>query len=108
MYSIVAIIPLVESSSGLEILHDSKGGDVERWLEPRNKSFCLRLISYLSYLLYFHSFIDDLYSYNKSALSTSNSYLEESRGRSSEPFTGHMASNLALSDRLHHIIFILH
>ena len=104
----MVIIPLVKSSSGLEILHGGEGGDVERWHEALNKSLCLRLISCLSYLLYFHSSIVDLYSYNKIALSTSNSYLEESRGRSSEPFTGHTASNLALSDRLHHIIFILH
>jgi len=62
VYSIVVVIPLVESSSGLEILHGGEGGDVERWLEPRNKSLCLRLISCLSYLLYIHSFIVDLYS----------------------------------------------
>ena len=30
---------------------------------------------------------------------TSNSYLEESRGKSSEPFTGYSASNLVSSDR---------
>ena len=61
VYSIVVIIFLVKSSSGLEILHGGEGGDVELWLEPRNKSLCLRLISCLSYLLYIHSFIIDLY-----------------------------------------------
>ena len=102
VYTIVVVIPLVESSNRLEILHGGEGGDVERWLEPQNKSLCLRLISCLSYLPY-HSL--SIYThYNKIALSTSNSYLEESRGRSSEPFTGYTTSNLALSDRLHYLI----
>ena len=37
-----------------------------------------------------------IYSYNEIALRTSNSYLEESGGRSSEPFTGYSASSLVL------------
>jgi len=44
--------PIVDN----EILHGGEGGDVERWLEPRNKSFYLRLL-YCLYLLVYHSFI---------------------------------------------------
>jgi len=74
----VVVIPLVENSSRLEILHGGEGGDVERWLEPRNKSLCLRLISVsLIYFIFIHSL--SIYThYNKIALSTSNSYLGES------------------------------
>jgi len=36
--------------------------------------------------------------YNKVALRTSNSFYEESGGRSSEPFTGHLALSLVLGD----------
>jgi len=39
-----------------EILHNGEGRDVERWLKPQNKSFCLQLLYYL-YLLVYHSFI---------------------------------------------------
>jgi len=35
-----------------EIPHSGEGGDVEQWLEPRNKSSCLRLLSCL-YLFVF-------------------------------------------------------
>ena len=70
---------------------------------------CFNSLLYIDcfiYLLYthcniylFHIHIVDQYSYNKIALCTSNSYLEESRGRSSEPFTGYSASSLVLGDR---------
>jgi len=34
--------PLVEDPIvDWEILHGAEGGDVEQWLEPRNKSSCL-------------------------------------------------------------------
>jgi len=39
-----------------EILHGGEGGDVEQWLEPRNKSSCLWLL-YCLYLFTFYSFI---------------------------------------------------
>ena len=39
-----------------EILHSGEGGDVERWLEPQNKSFMLRLlVSYSLFLFTFHT-----------------------------------------------------
>jgi len=45
-----------------EILHGGEGEDIEQWLEPRNKSSCLRLLNFL-YLFTFYSFIIvDLYS----------------------------------------------
>ena len=48
-----------------EILHGGEGRDVEQWFEPRSKSSCLRLLSYL-YLFAFYSFIIvDLYSSQK-------------------------------------------
>jgi len=39
VYSIVVVIPLVESSSGLEILHGGEGGDLERWLDLETNLF---------------------------------------------------------------------
>jgi len=39
-----------------EILHSGEDRGVEQWLEPQNKSFCLRLL-YCLYLLVYHSFI---------------------------------------------------
>jgi len=44
--------PIVDS----EILHGGEGGDVVRWLETQNKSFCLWLL-YCLYLFIYHSFI---------------------------------------------------
>jgi len=44
--------PVVDS----EILHGGEGGNVEWWLEPQNKSFCLWLL-YCLYLLVYHLFI---------------------------------------------------
>ena len=85
VYSIVVIIPLVESSSGMKILHGGGGWDVERWLELRNNC---DWFTCLSYLLYIHSFIVDLYSYNKIALSTSNSYLEDHEEEVQNPSQG--------------------
>ena len=105
MYSIVVVIPLVKSSSGLKILHGGEGGDVERWFEPRNKSLCLRLI-YLSILSTLYSFI-----YCRSIL-LQQDCMEHlkllSRGITRKKFRtlhGDKASNLSLSDRLHHLIF---
>ena len=89
------IFILCENSSGSEILL-GEGGDVE--LGARTSKQISVFAIGLLVLFTFYSFID-LYSYNKIALRTSNSYLEELRGRSSEPFTGYSASNLALSDR---------
>ena len=56
MYSIVVVIPLVESSSGLEILHGGEGGDVERWLEI-SKQISLFVIDFFSLLSPVYSFI---------------------------------------------------
>ena len=89
------IVILCENSSGLEILL-GEGGDVE--LGARTSNVC-DWFTCVFYFLFIHSYIVDLYSYNKIVLHTSNSYLEESRGRSSEPFMGYTASNLSLSDR---------
>ena len=97
--------PLVEGSIvDWKILHGGEGGDVKRWVEPRNKSLCLQLF-YCLYLFLYHSFIlVDQYSSQQD----SNWALQLlSRGitrRSSEPFTGNPASSLVLIDRLHHFI----
>jgi len=29
----------------MKILHSAEGGDIEQWLEPQNKSSCLRLLT---------------------------------------------------------------
>ena len=64
-----------------EILHGGEGGDVEQWLKPRNKSFCLRLLYCLYiYLFIIHSFLSINTHLNKIAIEHLNSYLEESRG----------------------------
>ena len=61
-----------------EILHGVEGGDVERWLEPQKKSFCLRLL-YCLYLLVYHSFFLSINTHlNKITIEHLNSYLEES------------------------------
>ena len=108
VHSIVVVIPLVKSSSGLEILHGGEGGNVERWLEPQNKSLCLQLI-YLSIL-------STLYSFTQyRSILLQQDCIEHlkllSRGITRKKFRtlhGNTASNLALSDHLHHLIFILH
>ena len=92
-----------------------EGGDVELGARTSEKflvfafgllSLALALHSlHLLLALYCHCYIHLFLfilsikvSYNKIALCTSNSFQEESRGRSSEPFIGHSASNLVLGD----------
>ena len=73
-------------------------GDEEQWLEPRNLSWCLRLIHYLltlsllfilliSYILGIIC-VPILVLNQESFILHLNSYLEESTGVSPEPFTG--------------------
>jgi len=50
--------PIVDSG----ILHGGKGGDVEWWLEPRNKCFYLWLLYCLNLLIYHSSILADQYS----------------------------------------------
>ena len=56
--------PLVDN----EIIHNGKGGDVEQWLEPRNK--CLFIAIFLLSLIYLlfiiHSFFDQYSSQQES------------------------------------------
>ena len=87
-----------------EIFHGGEGRDVEQWLEPPNKSSCLRLLSCL-YLFAFYSFIIvDLYSSQQVAIKHLKLLSRGITRRSSEPFTGNSASSLVLSDRLYHLI----
>ena len=80
--------PLVEGSIvDWEILHSGEGGDVEQWLEPRNKSSCLRLLSCL-YLLSIYTL------HNKIAITRLKLLSRGITRRSSEPFTGNSASSL--------------
>ena len=106
------VVILCGSSSGSKILL-GEGGDVELGARTSKQIsvFAIGLLASFTYfifiaiftcfiyLLSIYSYIVDQYSHNKIALRTSNSYLEESRGRSLEPFTGYSASNFTLSDR---------
>jgi len=47
--------PLVDS----EILHSGEGGDVERWLEPRNKSFVFVFACVLLSIDFYFSYLYD-------------------------------------------------
>ena len=67
-----------------EILHSGEGEDVERWVKPRNKSFCLQLL-YCLYLFIIHSILSINTHLNKIAIEHLNSYLEESRGKVQSP-----------------------
>ena len=58
-----------------EILHGGEGGDVERWLEPRNKSFYFRLIYCLLFII--HLFLSINAYLNKIAIEHLNSYIED-------------------------------
>ena len=96
-YSLLIVI-LCGNSSGSKILL-GEGGDVE--LRARtSKQISVFGFVYLCLLLSIHLFL-----YCRSILSQQdciahpNSYLEESRGRSSKSFTGYTTSNLILSDR---------
>ena len=93
------VVILCESYSGSEILL-GEGGDVELGVRTSKQIsvFAFWFICVI-YLLYIHCYIVDQYSYKKITLCTSNSYLEESRGRSSEPFTRYSTSSLVLGDR---------
>ena len=68
-----------------EILHGAEGGDVERWLEPRNKSFYLRLLYFSIYCYIIHFFFSINIHLNKITIEHLNSYLEESRGEVQSP-----------------------
>ena len=52
--------PIVDS----EILYGGEGGDVEQWLEPRNKSFlfAITLLSLFLLLVYYSFILVDQYS----------------------------------------------
>ena len=94
-------VTLCESYSGWKILL-GEGGDVELGARTSKQIsvFALVYLLYIHcyiYLLHNHCYIVDQYSHNKIALRTSNSYLEESRGRSSDPFTGY--SSFVSGDR---------
>ena len=86
-----------------EILHSDEGGDVERWLEPRNKTFVfvfacvsLSIAFYILYLCGCSSYLIPLLVYhtslslsvnthlNKEAIEHPSLYLEESKRRSSK------------------------
>jgi len=63
-----------------EILHSGEGGDVEQWLEPRNKSILFAIILFVSLfhlLAFFSSFFPIVAHLNKKAIEHLNSYLEE-------------------------------
>jgi len=81
-----------------EILHGGEGGDVERWLKPRNKSFCL-WFPYCLYLLVYHSFIFVDQHSSQQDSNWAPQLLSRRITRSSEPFTGNPTSILILSDR---------
>ena len=89
---------LCEISSGSEILL-GEGGDVE--LGARTSKQISVFAIGLLVLITFYSFILilSIILSQQDCIRTSNSYLEELRGRSSKPFTGYTASNLTLSDR---------
>ena len=73
--------PLVDS----EILCGGGGGDVEQWLEPRNKSL-LFVIALLCLFTCFYSFILSIITYlNKKAIEHLNAFLEESRREVQSP-----------------------
>jgi len=76
-----------------EILHSDEGGDVEWWLEPRNKSFYLRF-SYCLYLLVYHSFIFVDQHSSQQDSNWAPQLLSRRITRSSEPFTGYTYSSL--------------
>ena len=38
-----------------EILHSGEGGDVERWLEPRNNSFVFAIVYVLLFIAFHYS-----------------------------------------------------
>ena len=49
----------------VKILHSVEGGDVEQWLEPRNISSCLRLLTHSLFTLlslYLHTYIVYLFA----------------------------------------------
>jgi len=49
----------------VKILHNVEGGDVEQWLEPRNISLCLRLLTLSLFTLlsfYLHTYIVHLFA----------------------------------------------
>ena len=64
----------------MKILHGGEGGDLEQWFEPRNKSFCLRLLYCLYYFFIVHSFLSINTHLNKIVIEYLNFYLEESGG----------------------------
>ena len=117
------IVTLCESYNGWKILL-GEGGDVELGARTSKKfsvfafvylllflallSLLLLLALYIAILNCFIFILSILYSYNKIALCTSNSYLEESGGRSSEPFTGYSAYCLILGDCCIIIFLIVH
>ena len=100
-----------------EILYSDEGGNVERWLEPRNKFFAfaiacvlLSIAFHYSYLCGYSSCILLLPSFHhfhyrfllisiRRLLSTSTHNLEKLRGEVLEPFTENSTSILVLSDR---------
>jgi len=45
--------PLVDS----EILHSGEGGDIERWLEPRNNSFVFAFACVLLSIAFHYSYL---------------------------------------------------
>ena len=63
-----------------EILNGGEGGDVEQWLESRNKSllFAIALLSLFHLLI--NSFLSIITHLNKKIIEHPNSYLEESQG----------------------------
>ena len=67
-----------------EILHGGEGGDIERWLESRNKLVCDCFIAYI-YLFIIYSFLSINTHLNKIAIEHLNFYLEESRGEVQSP-----------------------
>ena len=98
--------PLVDS----EILHSGEGGDVERWLEPRNKSFVFAidflllfialhfyLVIYLVCTSLLHPFITcisrSLLITTRKQLRASTYNLEESKRRSSRALHGEFGFN---------------
>ena len=68
----------------METLHDGEGGDVERWLEPRNKSFVfafacvlLSIAFYFSYLCGYSSYLISLFAFHTSLSLSVNTHLSE-------------------------------
>ena len=63
-----------------EILYGGEGRDVERWFEPRNKSFFFCICFIVSiYLFIIYLFLSINTYINKIVIEHLNSYLEESR-----------------------------